>query len=224
MVRYYSFGLLLIIAIIGFIQIVLKIKNKNKKIRFAEDYLNQLNKYLESAGADYETYKWLIHRSPKLQTEMGGYGKASSYSPPYSNIRVSNYEIILNIIPEIRKEISSGSISDLRVLDHYLSIISESIIRYQGVLNDKIDPLKAKKKNPFSWFHEGFSWIILIPFTILSWIGIFGRTIIDNISDNPIFKLIIGLITIVGLISNIVTIIIGWDRFVTIILTIIPFK
>ena len=205
----------ILIAFIGFFSLLGDLKRYAKRVAFANEFLNKFRELSQNQGIDYKIYTWLIHRSPKIQIEMGEYGIAHSFRPPYSNYMYSSYPIILNVIPEIRKWIEDDTFSrNVRTINEYMALVNESLIRYIGSIDDDLDELRKEIKNPIIWFRKGFSWILLLPFSIFYWLGITGSSFVERISQNPIFKMIAGLITLLGGISTIMAIVMGWDSFV----------
>jgi len=211
------------LLIIGLVRIFRDIKFIQRKMEFAHEFHKKLGEYLKSQGKDSQTYSWLIHRSPKFQGEMGFYGTAASYSPPFSNYTVNNYQIILNMIPEIRKEFDSDSlIGDRRFLREYAALLNESILRYIGGMSDELEVAQKKVRNPIIWLTEGVSWVLLLPFSILNWIGLMSETIINGIANNPLFKIVAGIVTLLGFLSTVMTIVIGWNSFLESLKTFLP--
>ncbi len=83
------------LLIIGLVRIFRDVQFLQKKMEFAHEFHTKLGEYIKSQGKDFQTYSWLIQRSPRFQKEMGFYGTIASYSPPFSNYIVRNYPIIL---------------------------------------------------------------------------------------------------------------------------------
>jgi uncharacterized membrane protein len=211
------------LLIIGLVRIFRDIKFIQKKMEFAHEFHTKLGEYLKSQGKDFQTYSWLIQRSPKFQKEMGFYGTVASYSPPFSNYAINNYPIILNIIPEVRKEFDDVSpIGDRRLLREYAALLNESILRYVGDLTDDLEIAQKKIKNPVIWLTEGVSWVLLLPFSILNWIGLMSEAIINGIAHNPLFKIVAGIVTLLGFLSTVMTIVIGWNSFLQSLKTFLP--
>ena len=203
------------IALLGFITLFRDLRRNRRRAMFANEFLSQFRALLKNQEIDYEIYTWLIHRSPKLQAEMGGHGIVHSFRPPYSNYMYKSYPIILNVIPEIRKEIEDDKfMRNVRVINAYIALVNESLIRYIGSLDDALDELRREIKNPVIWLREGFSFILLLPISFFYWLGIVGSSFVEKISRNPIFKIIAGLITLLGSISTVMAIVMGWDSFV----------
>jgi hypothetical protein len=209
--------LLIIIFLIGFYKIwKRKIVNLNN-IKFASDFLKNLQSFYNSQGKDSSIYSWLINRSPKMQSIMGDFGVLSSYQPPYKNIVFNNYQIISNMIPELNKEYYDLSMTTSRIINMVFDTIQESIMRYIGNSEDIIEIRKKQLKNPILWFKEGIGAIILFPIITLNLFGLLSNQLIDSLSNNVIVKLIIFIVGLVGFVASIVTITIGWPGFINIV-------
>ena len=75
--------------------------------------------------------------------------------------------------------------------------------------------LNEKRKgifNPFICFREGIRFIIGLPVLILYWSGILSAKTIGVASGSLVFKVIASIITLIGLISSIITILLGWNE------------
>ena len=60
---------------------------------------------------DEENLKKITEGYGRMQKDMGHYGVYASFIPPASNYSVSNYQIIMNMIPELRRWIPGASAS-----------------------------------------------------------------------------------------------------------------
>ena len=128
----------------------------------------------------------------------------------------NNYQIVLNLIPEIRRELGDNILSiDKSTAIDYAGMVSDSIIRYIGDLSDQLDVIQKELRNPIIWIREGFSWVMLLPLLLLYWIGLIGGSFVEKVSNNPLFKILAGIVTLLGVASTNMTIIMGWDAFVT---------
>lgn len=208
-------SIILIVGVIGFVYIFQKAKHIAEKRQLAHDFLNKLNIYLNSQGRDYNTYIWLIQRSVKVQSDMGSFGILHAFRPPYANYMYQNYPAILNILPEIRKEFDDDSyLRNTRALHEYGSLLNESLLRYIGALDDMFKSARGDLRNPFIWLREGFQQILLLPLTLLHWLGVMGNVLVDTIAKNRLFKILAGIVALLGVLSAIMTIVIGWEPFI----------
>lgn len=196
--------------------IIWKRKRENtNNIKFAQEFLTNLQQFCKSHGKDRVIYSWLINRSPKMQSIMGHFGLLSSYQPAFKNIVYNNYQIISNMIPELNKEFYDLSMTTSRTINIISDTIQESIVRYIGNSEDINDNTIKAMKNPIIWFREGVTSIILIPIYILYWFGLISKHILITSSRNIFIKFITFIISFVGFFSSIITIIIGWSSFIT---------
>lgn len=207
------------LLISGFIKIYREKKSIDKKIEFANKFIKKFQDYIESNGEDSSTYTWLINRSTKMQRIMGRFG-LMDYKPPFQNYYVRNHSFIVNFIPEIKREFrsafSSLSYSDDQIT-FYIDSIQEAIIRYNGFLED-IEVEKSKElKNPFVWLNEGIGLVLRIPLEILRSFKLLSGSTVNTIIDSFIFKVMKLIAFILGLVSAIITISLGWDNFVELI-------
>jgi len=75
---------------------------------------------------------------------------------------------------------------------------------------------KKRLLNPIACLSEGIKAILLLPLSILHWCGLISSNSIKSASGNRIVKLLNFFIVIIGLVSAIFTIILGWDEFIRI--------
>ena len=161
---------------------------------------------------DVQGYNLLISTSPRIQIDMGGYGVAHSFRPPYSNYMVNSYEIILNAIPQIMHYATDNDFGLFRQTMHkYAQIVDEALLRYIGVLRDSRDASHKELINPIVWLREGVRSFIGTPIALLGWLGIISAEGVARILQWRLLTIFSGFITLVGLVSSIVTIVLGWD-------------
>jgi len=211
-------GSTLALLIVGFIVLRLRLSFLQKKLKFADLYRERFIAYCNSYGRDHEAYTWLILKSNRMQNEMGEYGVFSVFSPPGGHIRYKNYPIITNMIPELRSFIDQNERSFGAIfaptIDSYANIIDEALLRYIGVLGDReLDSIQTLR-NPLLWLRTGVEQILSAPFIILAWVGLIGSSAIWRLQGSYLFKMIAGITTIIGLVSALITIILGWDQTV----------
>lgn len=203
---------LLAICGYGFVKIGLKLKKQNEKLDFADEFLGKLKSYVDSVGRNLDDYGWMIHRSNKMQNHLGSLGIIHSYKPPYKNIMYSNYPIILNMLPDLRSSIENDILRS--VAYQYANSLQETLVRHIGRIEDNLEFYKKEIKNPFKWLREGVREIVAVPAYLLSWLGIISESFVRKLISSVFFKAVSGLIALVGFVSAIVTIVIGWEEFV----------
>ena len=206
--------LLFLVAITGLIRIANRIRSLNQRISFANEFFEKVEEYVKSGGRNIEVYSWLIHRSPKMQTSLGRIGIAG-YRPPYANYMLSNYQIILNTLPELRQALEDTLFASQA--HEYYMLLQETLLRYTGVMSDLLEPQWGYLKNPIVWLREGVQLVLLVPLLLLEWAGLITSSTVSKFSGNLIFSIFSGIVTILGLLSAMITIVLGWEEFVHIV-------
>lgn len=198
--------LLFIFIIVGLFNLVNDYRKVIIKRNFAIEYLHKFQKFRESHSADFsgETYYWLTKHVSQMQSQLGFFGVVD-YQPPCSNYINRNYQVIVNTLPEMRNRNAHSSM---------INACEDALIRYIGHLDNVFESSINQLKNPFKWLQTGVQLTISLPFFILYWLGLISLYYVEKITDNFIFKLISGFITLASLIASIITIVLGWDRFV----------
>ncbi len=206
---------LAIVIIIGFVNILFDHQKLIKKMNFASEYLTKFQQFknLYTTNFDGETYYWLTYHVPKIQLQLGSFG-IGGYQPPFANYIHTNYPIIINVLPEMRNGTADSSM---------INGCEEALIRYIGFLEDYTEKSMNQMKNPLKWFLEGVKLIISSPFLVFYWLGLISLSCVEKIRNNYIFQIFSGFIALSELIASIITIIIGWEKFVNLIQKLLSF-
>jgi len=213
-VIYIIIGIFLVTAL-GFFLYKKREKTIVDEINFTDNYREHLTTFLESNGQDMESYSWLIDRSVKMQRMMGGLGKIS-YTPPYSQYRISNQDIVIGFVPQIKKEFENelNTIApNFQTLTFYSDSLQEALIRFVGVEYDQLEEIKKDLKNPLIWFVLGFRQLLSLPIYIFVLFGLMSDHKASDIRDSIIFKIISLIFFLIGVIASIFTIVLGWTEF-----------
>lgn len=205
---------MLITSLIGLISLLFDLKKNRKKIEFARDYKNKLHQYIMSQGSDHEVYGWLIHRSNKMQNQMGCAGIFYTYRPPFANYTFRNYPIILNMMPSLREAFSERFSSPNQQAESYASTLFETTVRHIGIIEDKEELALGRLKNPFVWFSSGVSLALSVPVRILGWFGLLGASAVGFLTSSFLFKTMTAIVSLVGFFSAVVGIVTGWEPFI----------
>lgn len=208
--RTIAVALLLSIGAAGLIQMAIELRSLKERKHFSEAFLSKLKEFWESGGSDTRAYGWLLHRSHKMQNEMGASGIIHSYRPPYQNYMYTNYPIILNMIPELRKSLED-EIMSRRLALQYLNALQESLVRYIGQLDDWLESKTKDLINPVKWFREGIRSLVVFPVAFLGWVGLLSQPAVQRWKTGIFSSLLSGVLTIIGLVSGVMTIVLGWD-------------
>ncbi len=149
---------------------------------------------------------------------MGVIGIAFNYRPSYSNQIYARIHIIIHFLPELhRKFLLTDSTLFGREIIYYVQTIEDVLRRYTGTIDEKVTSKKAPLRNPLIWFTEGVKSILAFPLYILVSFGIFGTKLLESIVNSNLFKILSGLVALIGFASAIITIVVGYEDFISII-------
>jgi hypothetical protein len=224
LVMAYYFAILIIVLLIGLVKTIYILRQLKGDIDFYEVYMTHFNTYMESLQLNKENtieYEWLVKNSTKMQRNLGGYGVINTLID--GRFQYSNVQVLLNLLPEMRKiykEVSNADFYALRFekerLEKYVTLIAECLLRYEGNLEESHDNAINQVKNPFSWLRIGTQWVVTFPISLMYWTGVIRYSWYNRLTDNFVIKLINFLVIIIGFASSIVTIVTGYNPFVDI--------
>ena len=199
-----------------------RIVSYNKRAEFTVDFNNTFfdfaNEVFTTRRMNSEKYNAVMKDVDKIQEELGMDGELKEFVDPLKGIRGRNYQLFMNIMPEIRTALSNMgySIMDERI-NQLMGLCEDALRRHVGNLDRAIEQEKKGLWNPITCMGEGIRWIVCLPVDILQWAGLYSTGRSRKIKTSVIFKAISNLIVFIGLISSIVTIVLGWDEFLVII-------
>lgn len=162
-------------------------------------------------------------RVNKMQRELGSDGIMAVMYDPLKGIRTTNYQMLINFLPEMNEYYDMwdsfgrpNTIIHQRFMNS-ANICRDMFIRHVGSLEELMEDEKKRWYNPFSCLVEGVKVILWIPFYILTSFGLFTGNVFSYWRTKPVTKISSALIAIIGLLSSVVTIAIGWEQFTKII-------
>jgi len=189
---------------LGLFQVIRRYKIVSNRIKFTKEYLNRFNKFIERPEFDGAEYYWLTHRVAKIQNELGQGGILASYKPPFANFIYSNYQLIINTLPEIR----SG-----KAHTEMVSACQDAMIRHLGMLDDRLSKSYGHLFNPVKWLQEGIRLIISFPIRLAYWSSLFQYADFERIVNGPILSFLSFIVMLIGLLGSVITLALGWDNF-----------
>lgn len=214
--------IVLVLVVIGHIIKRKRIAKFNNRAEFTVDFNNRffdfVNDLFTTRRMDSDKYNAVIKDVDKIQEELGMDGVLNGFVDPLKGIRGTNYQLFMNIMPEIRTAISNmgNSIMDERI-NQLMGLCEDALRRHIGNLDRAIEQEKKGLFNPITCMGECIRWIVGLPVDVLQWAGLYNSNKSSKIKANVIFKIISNLGVIIGLISSVVSIVIGWDEVLTII-------
>lgn len=206
------------LIVIGFLIKCRRINSYNKRCDFTTEFNNKffdfVNETFSSYRIDSNKYSAVIMEVDKIQQELGMDGVLNSFYDPLRGMQGRNYQLFMNIMPEIRSAVSErDNIIIMERIDQLLGLCEDALKRHIGNLERAIGNEKKGLFNPITCLGEGIRWLVGLPVDILCWAGLYSVARSQKIKVSTIFKIISNIIVVIGLISSIVTIALGWDEF-----------
>lgn len=221
MERMIAIGITLILIVIGFASKLLRLKNYKDRIDFCVDYqgkfVDLINTYISSHHIDDALYGELTEKAVHMQRELGPDGLIDMIDN-LKGIKVNNYQALLNFLPEIRTFLfwQDNPIMQQRLMSSAYTC-DDMFTRHIGQLNELWDKERKHLINPFSCFADGVRWLLWLPPNILLWCGFISETTNTKLRFNWLVKILTFVLTVIGLVSSVMTIVIGWTQFCEII-------
>lgn len=210
-------GIILMLIVIGFISKLLQLKVYKERIDFCIDYKEKftdlINAYTCSHHLDNALYSELTEKAARMQRELGPDGLIDMIDN-LKGIKVRDYQALVNFLPELRNFIfwQDNSIMQQRFMSSAYTC-DDMFTRHIGQLNHLWEQERKYLFNPFSCFASGIRWILWLPSNILIWCGFISEDMGTKLQFNWAIKVLTFVITIIGLLSSVITIVIGWDQF-----------
>jgi len=217
----WSYGVPLAVAVAviatGGVTVLKRLIATVESLDYANQFRNRFIEYCNSHGENSEAYTWLTLNSARMQSEMGALGVYEAFKPPAASYMIRNYQIITNMLPELRRYIDQNreSLGTMfaSTIDGYMKAIDEALLRYIGVLQEREETARRNVKNPLIWLRTGVEQILSVPLLIFVWFGLVSSNAVRRLQSNILFKAVAVIATLVGLVSGIMTMVLGWDEF-----------
>lgn len=226
MTRFYPFAVVVLLIIIGFISkghSISKLKNRiSETTEYHNDLVALINQFISTQKINSELYHKLMLQVNKMQFELGTDGIIAEMTDPLRGIRVRNYQMLVNIFQEMNSLLDLcdflGHFNDIS-LQRFMSLANsckDGFIRHIGRLNDLLQDEEEKRHNPFSCLAEGIKIVLWVPVYILVSFGLFNGKTYEKWRRKSFSGIVSAVIAIIGLFSAIITIVIGWEEFLSI--------
>lgn len=211
-------GILLDVAIIGFISKFLELGNIRSRYKFTVEYRNKfinfLNELFQKRSFNQQLYYELTGKVKEMQYELGSDGVYAYVKDNLKGYSTSNYQALVNFLPETRNVINDFDNSIMRMrYNQEARHCDDMFVRHLGSLELAEKNMRKSIYNPFADFAEGIKLIISLPVLLLKWFGFISAERSRKIKKNPILKIINFIVTTVGFVSGIMAIIMGWNDF-----------
>ena len=149
-----------------------------------------------------------------MQYELGPDGIYAHVTDNLKGISTSNYQLLVNFLPELRDILNEQS--NPIMMNRYnqsASDCDDMFIRHLGTLDEIEKSIRKNLLNPFSCFSSGMKLIVSLPILLLNWFGFISDESTRKAKHSWLVKILNFVVTLVGLISAIMSIIMGWSQF-----------
>lgn len=211
-------GILLGIAIIGVVSKFLELGDIHSSYEFTLEYRNKfigfINELFTNRNFNQSVYYDLTEKVKEMQYELGADGEYAYVQDNLKGYATNNYELLVNFLPETRNVIrNQDNIILMERWNQAIQDCDDMFIRHLGNLKLAEEKIKKSLKNPFSDFADGVKLIVSLPMLLLKWFGFISAESSRKIKKTPILKIINFIVTIVGFVSEIMAIVMGWNDF-----------
>jgi hypothetical protein len=180
---------------------------------FAIEFADKLRTYVNSEGHDGPAYAWLVHRSTKMQTQMGPGGIYGAYRPPFANFQYRDYPIVMNMLPDLRQAYGDHILARSQA-GQYANALFDALVRHVGVLDDREAAAVDALRNPLVWLREGAAMVVAFPVDLLAGLGIMSSRMAVHWRAGWFVRVVSGLVALTSLVSAVIGIVIGWAPFI----------
>lgn len=214
--RFKIIGIVILLSIIGFVYNYLILKKLNirleKTINYRTRFVELINHLNETKELKKDLYIELVEECNEMQYELGNDGIAAVFIDPIRGLQYNNYQLLINFYSELRTGIQMIGLmgENINILAGFCD---EAMIRHRGTLKELINMQISHLKNPILCFSQGIRFLIKLPIDMLFWSGIISEPIRYKIHNSIISIIIQKIIVSIGLISSLISIIIGLDEF-----------
>jgi hypothetical protein len=205
-------ALLAAITVIGIGRNRWRGRELDERAKRLNQFRDRLVAYIDSQGKDAQAYAELTATVERLQREAGSAAVVSRYRPAYRDEVYHNFEILINILPSLHREVSAGGLRiDERLIREYVTILDSTLNRYAGRLREWAEQLDRDALNPLVWFREGIRALLLLPTFLLRSLGLWPRGWSPSVGSSGLFQVISAIVSFVFLVAALVQIVTGWD-------------
>ncbi|CBE67798.1 membrane protein of unknown function [Candidatus Methylomirabilis oxygeniifera] len=210
--RYIAAVSMAFVIAIGFLRTLTAYRGLKKRRDFVSEFSDKFVEFANNPDFDGKLYYWLTHNSVAIQSELGPLGVAS-YKPPAIDYVIHNYQMIVNLLPELRRKKTENRLfRDGEIHREYATMCLDILVRYLGVIDRWLQEARDELRNPFIWLGQGVQSILLLPAYVLHWFGLLGASALGTLTRNILVKSISFIVAVVGLLSSLVTLLVGWEE------------
>lgn len=212
----------IVVALIGlgaiekFFRISRLEERRKYTLEYREKFVMYCNDAVSTGNINSSNYHELMKDSNKIQRELGSDGIISMYRDQLAGFQTRNYPIFLNFFNEFRFYLRDRALFCDRI-NLLVGNCDEALLKHIGTLEEAINIGKKRILNPIFCFSNGISFIVSLPVKVFEWCGIINNVASSRVLESKVLFIIEKLVTIICLLSSIITIVVGWEQFVSIV-------
>ena len=209
------------IIVIGHISKRIELHEINERSDLTRDFRNKfidlLNGVMSGNALNQELYYELTMNVNSVQRELGSDGIAY-VKDNLHGFSSSNYMFLVNFLPEVRDIQNERNNSFMMSrFDKSARTCDDMLTRHLGTLHEIDILIRKNLYNPFSCFSDGMKFIISLPILILNWFGLLSAEHARRAKKSWIVKILNFVVVLLGIVSAIITITLGWNDFLQLI-------
>ena len=196
-------------------------KRAKKTAEFRDKFIDLANHYMEYHQVDPKLYQDCIREVDDIQAELGYDGIIAEFIDPLKSIKMTNMQVLVNVFPEMISMVSQLDSYIIQVrMSQFFQHCIDSMEKHIGRIYRLTETEQKQLWNPIACFGKGMRGVLSFPLDALYWLGFLNARSNRAIQNNGIFRLLGKFVTAVGFISSIMSIVLGWDEFVKVIMEI----
>ncbi len=209
-----ALGGLALLILVGSLSARGALRELDSKREDVNTFLQLLERYRQSQGSDAETYTKLVYMSAKIQSYLGALG-VIEYKPPAAQYVLRNYQVVVNELAELKHWLPLDStFSTVMPGQQSADLIRDTLVRYEGVVDELRFRVQDALRNPFSLLAEGVRWVLSLPVRLLAAFGVLSGAAASKVTGSRAISFASGIIALVSFVSAVVGLVAGWAPFI----------
>lgn len=208
--RLWTVLVLVAVGAVGWLSLRRQVVRLIAATTFAGEYLAVLQRYLRSDGADGDALSYLLHHAQHMQNNLGPMGYVG-LRPAGSDVMISSCSVVPTVLSEMRRYFATDVLSSFRIPQEYGAQLQEILLRHLGARQRELTETERLTRNPLACLREGVVTMLSIPLLLLVSVGILGDRSAATVQRNSFVRLVAGIVTLIGLVGSIFTIVLGWN-------------
>lgn len=192
---------------LGVGQVIIRLRALRARYELVDRYAQRFNRFATGVvnnRFDAVAYAELLGELVRIQSELGSLGRMPWYRPAYATYAISNYDLLINTLPEMRQG---------QAHPDTVNLCLDVLVMHLGRLREQIEETQREVRSPFVWLREGVQFFVTLPLRLALWSGLVEYGHFQRIATSGLVKFLSFLVMMVGLVGSAMGIVVGWDEF-----------